>query len=121
MKVLIFWLLFNTVFAVRAQHATFDVSYTGFDAESEAAFEYATELWSQYLISDVPIEVIVHLQVLLPGQLGITFPNGELNFPGAPVHDVWYASCLANSIAGEDLSPGEADMEIYVNSLANWY
>lgn len=104
-----------------AQHASFEMTYTGFTTEAETAFEFATGIWSNFLISDVPIKITAHLQPLLPGQLGITFPNGALNFAGAPENNVWYASCLANAITGTDLSPGEADMDIFINSLASWY
>ena len=73
------------------------------------------------MISDVPIKIVAHLQTLLPGQLGITFPNGEINFDEAPYPNYWYASCLANSIAGTDLNGDDADIEIYISSTANWY
>lgn len=104
-----------------SQNASFEVTYSGFSSDAENAFEFATGIWSKYLISDVPIKITAHLQPLLPGQLGITFPNGELNFVDAPVNNVWYASCLANAISGADLSPDEADMDVYLNSLASWY
>jgi hypothetical protein len=97
---------------VKAQAATFEVEFIGFTAESETAFNYATDIWSNFLISDVPIKIVAHLQPLLPGQLGITFPNGEINFVDAPFLNYWYASCLANSIAGTDLNGDDADIEI---------
>jgi len=106
---------------VSAQPATFDITYFGFSAEAENAFNYAADIWSGHLMSDVPIKVNAKMVFLLPGQLGITFPNGELNFPGAPLEDVWYASCLANAISGEELNPGEADIDVFVNTNASWY
>ena len=105
----------------RSQPATFDITYAGFTPEAEAAFEYAADIWSTYLISDVPIKVNAKMVFLLPGQLGITFPNGEKNFSGAPYADVWYASCLANAITGVELNPGEADIDVFLNTSANWY
>lgn len=105
----------------RAQAATFTIEYGGFTTEAEAAFQYAADIWSNYLISAVPIKVQVNMVILLPGQLGITFPNGELNFPGAPLANAWYASSLANAISGTELNPGEVDMEIFLNNSANWY
>ena len=110
-----------SAFFAQSQNATFEVTLGGFDAEAEAAFNYATDQWSQYLISDVPIKVHANLVTLLPGQLGITFPNGEKNFVGAPFNDTWCASCLANAITGTELNPGYADMDIFINSTANWY
>lgn len=105
----------------KAQSATFEVEFLGLSAEAITAFNYAANIWSNYLISDVPIKIVAHMQPLLPGQLGITFPNGELNYAGAPISDVWYASCLANAISGTDLNGDFADIEIYFSSLANWY
>lgn len=107
--------------SLRAQNATFDITYSGFSPEAEAAFAYAADIWSSYLVSDVPIKVEAKMVFLLPGQLGITFPNGEINFADAPYTDVWYASCLANAIAGEELNTGEADIDVFLNSSANWY
>ena len=104
-----------------AQSATFNVTYNGFSPEAQDAFAYATGLWGSYLDSDVPIEVVVHYQPLLPGTLAITFPNGVFNAAGGPVPDVWYASSLANAMSGTDQKPGEADMEIYINSTITWY
>lgn len=120
---LLFALLFSACIRqeVRSQNAVFDITYGGFTLEAEAAFQYAADIWSQYLISDVPIKVSAKMVFLLPGQLGITFPNGEKNFPGAPYADVWYASCLANALAGEELNPGEMDIDVFLNTGANWY
>lgn len=106
---------------LRAQPATFDITYAGFTTEAETAFAYAADIWSAYLISDVPIKVNAKMVFLLPGQLGITFPNGEKNFSGAPYPDVWYASCLANALAGVELNPGEADIDVFLSSSINWY
>lgn len=105
----------------KAQAAEFEVEFLGLPAEAITAFNYASDIWSNYLISDIPIKIVAHMQPLLPGQLGITFPNGELNYTGAPISDVWYASCLANAITGIDQNGDFADVEIYFNSLANWY
>ena len=105
----------------KGQAAEFEVEFLGLSEEAITAFNHATDIWSNYLISDVPIKIVAHMQPLLPGQLGITFPNGELNYAAAPIADVWYASCLANAITGTDLNGGFADIEIYFSSLANWY
>jgi hypothetical protein len=57
----------------------------------------------------------------IPGFVEITIPNLIRNFPGAPVQDVWYSTALANSIAGVDLNPEEADFDLVVNPSNNWY
>jgi len=105
----------------KSQTATFNITYTGFTPQAQAAFKYASNIWANTVSSTVPIKVLVHLQPLAPGSLGITFPNGRLNFQGAPKTNYWYSTSLANSIAGVELNPGEVDIEIYLNSTVNWY
>lgn len=104
-----------------AQHAVFEFTFTGTTPDAEAAITKAGEIWGDYLISDIPVKVTVHFQLLTPGLLGITFPNGIKNFAGAPLEDIWYPTALANSIAATELNAGDADMEIYLNSTAAWY
>ncbi len=105
----------------KAQTATFNITYTGSTPQMEAAFAYATKIWSNKLLSKVPIKVIVHFQPLFPGMLGITFPNGVKDFESAPKKSTWYATSLANAIAGKELNPGETDIEMYLNSNTTWY
>ena len=106
----------------KAQTAPFDVTYnSGFTPQAQTAFQYAVDQWSNTLVSNVSIKVNAHFNVLLPGMLGITFPNGRKNFTGAPQPDTWYATSLANSIAGTELNPGEYDIDVFLNSSVNWY
>lgn len=106
---------------VKAQTASFAITYTGITPPAQASFEYAAGIWSNTLVSSVPIKVLVHFQPLLSGMLGITFPNGRKNFTGAPLADTWYSTSLANAIAGIELNPGEVDIEMYLNSNTSWY
>jgi len=106
---------------VRAQTASFSITYTGITPQAQAAFQYAAAVWSNTIVSSVPIKVLVHFQPLLSSMLGITFPNGRKNFSGAPMADTWYSTSLANSIAGTELNPGEVDIEMYLNSTSAWY
>ena len=104
-----------------AQTATFNITFTGFTPQAQTAFQYAAGIWSNILVSPVPIKIIAHYQPLSPGMLGISFPNGRKNFSGAPLSDTWYVTSLANSLAGTELNPGETDIEIYFNSTQSWY
>ncbi len=106
---------------VRAQTASFSITYDGFTPQAQAAFQYSAGVWTNIVESAVPIKVLVHFQMLMPGMLGITFPNGRKNFSGAPMADTWYSTSLANSIAGVELNPGEVDIEMYLNSNTAWY
>lgn len=101
--------------------ASFSINYTGFSGQSQASFQYASTIWSAILNSPVPIKVNAVFVPLTPGLLGITLPNGRKDFAGTPQPDTWYATALANSIAGIELNPGEADFDLYLNSTINWY
>lgn len=110
-------------FQLRAQNPVqFNVTYNGFTPQAQAAFAFATHIWSQTLESTVPVKVNTYFVPLgSGGLLGITLPNGIKDFPGAPVASTWYATSLANSIAGTELNPGQFDMDLYLNSSINWY
>ncbi len=101
--------------------ATFTITHFGTPANAQPAIDRAAEIWGSILVSDVPIKVAVSWFPLGASALGVTFPNGRKDFPGAPVASTWYASCLANSIAGTELNPGEDDINVYLNSGTNWY
>lgn len=102
--------------------STFTFTNTGTDTTMDNAIEYSGQIWGQYLNSAVPIKVNVYYIFLGVGTtLAVTIPNGERDFAGAYIDSVWYPSCLANSIVGSEINPGEADMNIFVNSTVNWY
>jgi hypothetical protein len=102
--------------------SSFSITTTGTNPTIDSAINYATFTWSQYLNSAVPIKInVVYTNLTGGGPLAVTFPNGRKDFLGAPEAAVWYATSLANSIAGTELNPGEFDMDIYVNSSVNYY
>lgn len=107
--------------AATSPAATFSITHFGTPANAQPAIERAAEIWGSILVSDVPIKVSVSWFPLGASALGVTFPNGRRDFPGAPVASTWYASCLANSIAGNELNPGEDDINVYLNASTNWY
>lgn len=104
-----------------AQTAQFDITYGAMPPEYVTAFDHAASIWADILVSPVPIKVNVTFFPLGANALGITFPNGRRDFPSAPVANTWYASALANSIAGNELNPGENDIDIFFSNGANWY
>ena len=60
----------------------------------------------------VPVEVKVSLEPLPSSTLGRGGSSGSrVNFPGAPIPDLWYPNSLANQFAKERLSPGP-DIEV---------
>ncbi len=101
--------------------ATFTITYNAAPAEVQTAIQYSADIWSSILVSPVPIKLLVNWFPLGAATLGITFPNGRRDFPNAPMDSTWYATSLANSIAGNELNVGENDFEIWINSSTNWY
>jgi hypothetical protein len=105
-----------------AQNATFQVDATGTTPAIDSVIDAATAIWSWHLVSSVPIKVNVqYLNMTTLGPLAITFPNGRIDYSGTPKPGVWYPLSLVNAITGTDHSNGEYDMDIYVNSIKNWY
>ncbi len=47
--------------------------------------------------------------------------NNFSNFIGAPDKTLYYASALANALAGKDLDPTNPEIEISITSNAPWY
>lgn len=108
--------------------AEFIVNYTGFTPEAEAAFQYAVDIWSTVLVSDVPIRVNANFQELPPNVLGSAGPTFIFSdFDESVEPDTWYVSALADAIAGEDLaetldSVADApDLRARFSSTFNWY
>jgi len=116
-------LLLAGAFAVAfiARAATFTITYNTAPAEAQTAIQYSANIWSSILTSPVPIKLLVNWFPLGSSTLAITFPNGRRDFPSAPMDSTWYATSLANSIAGSELNLGENDIEIWINSGTNWY
>jgi len=107
---------------VEERTATFIVNYTGFSAPAQTAFQYAVDIWSGLITSDVPIIINATWEDLPGNALGSAGANGlYYNFGGAPANNVLYPSPLADKLAGSDLEPGEADISANFDSGTNWY
>ena len=66
--------------------ATFQVTYTGFTAAAQTAFQRAVDIWSGLVSSAVPIRVSANFQALSPGVLGSAETTSlTRDFAGAPV------------------------------------
>ncbi|MEO1654638.1 MAG: hypothetical protein AAFU64_13920, partial [Bacteroidota bacterium] len=91
------------------------------DPAINQAIEYTLGIWEDQLATEVPIRVNIVFLPVLPGFLGRSIPNGRKNFPGAPLAEVWYPTSLAKAIQGQDINPGEFDMDILIDGGANWY
>ena len=108
--------------------AEFIVEYNGFTPEARAAFQYAVDIWSTIVVSDVPIRVEANFLALAPGVLGSAgTTNLFANFEGAPEEDRWYYSALADALSGQDLNQDVdtladfPDIRTRFSSVFNWY
>ena len=103
---------------------TFNVVFTdSVPQEAQASIRFAAEVWGQYLISSVPIRVEVGWED--QGDDRILASAGPSSiwraFEGSVDDEVWYPVALAEAIVGQELNDtSEADINVVVNSTANW-
>jgi hypothetical protein len=106
-----------------ARTVTINVTYSGFSAEAQTAFQYAVDILETEITSSVPIEVIANWTPLGSGILGSAGANYIIrDFPSAPLSNTWYGAALANKLAGYDLYISYHDITANFNSdFSNWY
>ena len=109
-------------FASRNTAANIQVTYNGFPAMAEAAFQYAVNIWAAEISSGVVIDVEATWASLGPNVLGSASPNTiHRNFTGAPQSNVYYPAALANQLAANDLQSNSVDIACNFGSDVNWY
>jgi len=107
--------------ASRSHCASFQFSFFGAPPPQPAqdGLQYAADIWSSLLVSNVPIKVnIVYISW---ASLGTAIASPIKNFSGAPDTNVWYPFALADAITGVDQRPGEDDITIFLDNGTNWY
>ncbi|MGE3275264.1 MAG: fibronectin type III domain-containing protein [Vicinamibacterales bacterium] len=107
-----------------APAATITVTYNGFTAQSQAAFQRAVDIWASVITSSVPIRVSATMSSLDPGVLGSAGSNSIWrDFSGAPASGTWFPDALADKLAGQDLSAGQPDIvaNFTTDPSINWY
>jgi len=106
-----------------APAATITVSYNGFPADAQLAFQRAIDIWSGLISSPVPIHVVATWEPLGAGVLGSAGPTTFAHdFLHAPLPNTWYPVALANALAGSDLNGGTQEIDASFNStFNNWY
>ncbi len=85
------------------------------------AFVYAVKIWAEQLVSDVPIVVQANFKsAFCSGNSALLGWAGadavHRDFAGAPIASTYYHAALADSLAGYDLDPGDADVFASFNS-----
>ena len=83
--------------------STFEVTYTGFNTEQRTAFQRAVDIWSNIVVSSVPIRVDAQLSSLPAGVLGSAGPGAAYQSSN---NNTLYVAALANAISGRDISQG---------------
>jgi len=103
--------------------AVFDVTYINFSSEQQTAFQYAVDIWSGLLQSDVVINITAQMASLQGGAIGQTaIPVRYANFDNAQKVNSFYTVALAEKMAGHDLNePGEAEIIMIFNSDLAFY
>ena len=72
-----------------AQSSSFQISYNGATPQAKIAIDRAAEIWSNILVSNVPIKVNVNwINASSLGFLGVSISNGVKDFPNAPHYGV---------------------------------
>ncbi|GIV36829.1 MAG: hypothetical protein KatS3mg032_1208 [Cyclobacteriaceae bacterium] len=107
-----------------SEDSKFEVRYTGFTPEAQAAFQYAVDIWSSLLKTNVKIRVFANWAFLENiNTLAFVTPTEIRNFSESPQPEVWYPMALAEKLAGRNLnSVTEADIVATFNSRRDdWY
>ncbi len=106
-----------------APTAQISVTYTGFSPEAQAAFQYAVDIWSNILVSSVPIRIQANWVQQDRGVLGSAGPSTVLvGSDGTQKANGIYAIALAEKIARRQLNnPNDPDIEADFNRNNNWY
>lgn len=107
---------------VQGQGSNFMMTYHPiYTASYQTVMNEAAQFWADTLRSDVPIEVYVGTVDKVCSfsynvQVQTQPPASAINFPQAPLSNTHYPIALANSLAGTDLLPGAADINIAFNA-----
>jgi len=101
---------------------TFEVTYSGFPVEAEAAFQAAVDIWEQHITSPTAIRINANWLPLGTNLLGSAGPFLIRNFDAAPIPNTWYPAPLADALSGADLDAANPDIEAtFSSAFPNWY
>lgn len=102
---------------------TFDVTYTGFTPQAEAAFQHAVDIWSNTIDSPVTIKINAAFEALDPLVIGSAGPYSVYGLNGGSLGpDVrWYPSALADAILGSDQDAVNEDITASFSNTFNFY
>jgi hypothetical protein len=98
--------------------SSFKVDFTNTPGIYQPAINGAVDVWAQNFTSKVPIKVRVLWERQSNSGILASAAPGKFhsNFKNIPDADLWYASALADAIAGEDIEPTTPEITIRINS-----
>jgi hypothetical protein len=103
--------------------SNFLINFNTVPSIARPAVQAAVDIWSENFASTVPVNVNVKWGS--SSSYGVlasaSAKNNFSNFNGAPDKTLYYASALANALAGRDLDPTSPEIEILITSNAPWY
>ena len=104
------------------KRSKFVVTYKNFPDWAKNQVQAAIDLWAANFDSKAPINVDATWgRSSAADILGSARPDRYYaKFSGAPDNSLWYASALANAIAGKDLDLDNPEIIIQINSEAEW-
>ncbi|NDI07756.1 MAG: fibronectin [Actinobacteria bacterium] len=104
------------------KRSKFVVNYKNFPDWAKNQVQAAIDLWAANFDSKAPINVDATWgRSSAADILGSARPDRYYaKFSGAPDNSLWYASALANAIAGKDLDLDNPEIIIQINSEAEW-
>jgi type IX secretion system substrate protein len=116
-------LISNSTAGRLAGNAVFEVTYIDFTPEQQDAFDFAVDIWSTLLHSEVPIRITAKMSPLGSGVLGQTsIPERYGNFDNAQKINTLYVVAMAEKIAGYELNGAESpDIEMELSSNFAFY
>lgn len=101
--------------------STFIITYEDVPTQAQTAFKYATDIWSNVLVSSIPIRIHVTYKSLASTTLASSGATRIYrDFNNAPYPSVWYPVALAEAINGKELNEEAVDININVNSSIRW-
>lgn len=107
-----------------ANRASIIVTYSGFTAEAQLAFQYAVDLWQNMIYSTIPIRVKANWVILDKGVLGnCSAADYYKNFEGSQIWNCYYPVALAEKLLDEEInSTSSADIIANFNKdITTWY
>jgi hypothetical protein len=100
------------------KRSTINIDFNTIPTAYQPAVQAAVDAWSSSFTSKIPINVNatwdrMGSSTILASATPVKYFN---NFAGAPDKELWYASVLANILAGKDLDPKNPEISISINS-----